>query len=210
METMTVKQVAEALGLSRSQIENTIKEIMPNKMRHGVTTYLSDAEVTAIKIHNEKNPYSLQLSGVKTDLEKKLLIMQAMNFLQEEIDDLNKTVIEKDKQIETLKPKAIFYDRAMDTETLIPMNEAAAVLALPGIGRNKLFAFLRQKGVLMANNIPYSEHIKALRFKVIEEICQTAVGEKIYLKTMVYQRGLDYILQLWNHYVNANKTIKKL
>ncbi len=54
--TMTVREVAEALGVSRSLIEKRIRELFPGRMKHGRTTHLDEAEVTIISLRIKENP----------------------------------------------------------------------------------------------------------------------------------------------------------
>ena len=92
---MTVKEVADALGVSRDLVEKRIRELMPDRMKQGETTYLTEAEVTAIKMRIEQNS-SLATSDdrrkladmPKTVLEKQLLIRQAMALQDEMIAEL--------------------------------------------------------------------------------------------------------------------------
>jgi anti-repressor protein len=100
----------------------------------------------------------------------------------------------KDKQIAELKPKAAFFDQVADSKDAIAMREAAAVLNIPGMGRTNLFKTLREKGVLDSNNVPYRRFQDAGYFRVIETSYTDAYGEShVNTKTLVYQRGLDYI-----------------
>ncbi len=97
---------------------------------------------------------------------------------------------------EVLKPKAEFYDTVADSDNTIDMGKTAKVLNM-GIGRNYLFEFLRQKKVLMRNNIPYQNMIDAGYFRVIESTYNKPDGSShINLKTVVYQKGVDYIRKL--------------
>jgi phage antirepressor YoqD-like protein len=67
-------------------------------------------------------------------------------------------------------------------------------MAIKGIGRNKLFELLRDKGILMQNNQPYQKYIDAGYFRTIESSYTTPDGmTHVNIKTVVYQRGLDYI-----------------
>jgi phage antirepressor YoqD-like protein len=67
-----------------------------------------------------------------------------------------------------------------------------------GIGRNRLFAFLRYKGVLMPNNQAYQEYIDRGYFRTIEQKYSRPDGSvHISIKTLVYQRGLDFIRKLY-------------
>ncbi len=92
--------------------------------------------------------------------------------------------------------KVEFFDTVTDSKDAIEIGKAAKVLDV-GIGRNKLFQFLRDQGVLRGDNEPYQEYIDRGWFRVVEQKFQTADGEtRIYLKTLVYQRGLDGIRRL--------------
>lgn len=84
-----------------------------------------------------------------------------------------------------------------DSKTAKDMREVAAVLNLPGWGRNKIFAFLRDSGILDDKNLPYREYQDRRYFRVIETTWTDDTGEThISLKTLVYQKGLDYIRRL--------------
>lgn len=87
-EIMTVKQVAETLGVSVELVTKKIREIMPDKMKMGKTTYLDEKEVTAISLEIRKNPHLVQSYEVKTKLEKALIVQQALRLQQEMIEEL--------------------------------------------------------------------------------------------------------------------------
>lgn len=107
-----------------------------------------------------------------------------------------KELIEKkDKLIAELKPKADFFDAVAESKTAIEIGEVAKVLG--NIGRNNLFNLLRQKGVLMSNNLPYQTYVDRGYFRVIEQKYTKSNGETcINIKTLVYQKGVDYIRKL--------------
>lgn len=96
-------------------------------------------------------------------------------------------------------PKINFYNQVTDSKDAVDMASAAKVLNLKGIGRNKLFQILRDNKVLQENNQPYQSQIDAGRFRVIESKFTKPNGDThINIKTVVYQKGLDYILKLIN------------
>jgi phage antirepressor YoqD-like protein len=67
-------------------------------------------------------------------------------------------------------------------------------LNIPNWGRNKIFEFLRKKGVLDERNVPYREFQDKGYFRVIEQKYTDKEGEThINLKTLVYQRGIEFI-----------------
>lgn len=187
---MTVKQVAEALGVSRKLIENRINELFPGKMQARKTTYLDEAEVTAIKLRIQENSHLIPANDrsqmAKTELEKFLLIKQGYELLMSQVDDLT-------KENAIMKPKAAFYDRVTDSRDAIQIGDAAKVLNM-GVGRNQLFEFLRGIKVLMADNMPYQKYINRGYFRVIEQEYEKPSGETgVSTKTLVYQKGLDFI-----------------
>lgn len=104
--TMTVKQVADALGVSCELVTKKIRELFPDKMEQGKTTYLNEEEATAISIIIKHNPHFVRsyevgkhqdlfstenprnVTEVHTDLEKELMIHQAMQWQTEKISRL--------------------------------------------------------------------------------------------------------------------------
>ena len=106
------------------------------------------------------------------------------------------TIERKDRLIESLKPKADFFDAVADSKTAISMNEVSKVLAVKGYGRNKLFEFLRQSGVLDRRNLPYQKYVDAGWFRIIEQHYQRNGEPQISFKTLVYQKGVDGIRKM--------------
>jgi phage antirepressor YoqD-like protein len=185
---MTVKEVANALGVSADTIKISVREVYPGLMQNGVTTILNEEQVTAVKMNLRKN--SQVQNQPKTDLEKKLIVAQAMQFLQEEIEELR-------SKNEELKPKAAFFDAVADSRDALQMRDVAAALNEKGWGRNTIFEFLRRHKVLDSANVPYREYQDRGYFRVIEQKWTDAEGEThISLKTLVYQKGVDFIRKL--------------
>lgn len=109
-------------------------------------------------------------------------------------------ILQKDRQIEEMKPKAEFFDTVADSKTAISMNEVAKVLNIKGYGRNNLFEFLRENKVLDRWNVPYQRYVDNGWFRVIEQHYQKNGEPIVTTKTLVYQKGVDGIRKL----VNAN------
>lgn len=96
-----------------------------------------------------------------------------------------------------LKPKADFFDTVTNSKDAVDIGTASKVLNFSK-GRTTLFRILRDKGILMATNIPYQEYCDRGYFRVIESTYtnkRTGDTHTNY-KTVVYQRGLDYIRKL--------------
>lgn len=97
---------------------------------------------------------------------------------------------------EEMKPKAEFYDTVAESSTTFEVGVVAKILNF-GIGRNKLFKFLRNEGILNPDNIPYQQYVDAGYFKVVEMPYGKLNGDTLVgKKTVVYQKGIDYIRKL--------------
>ena len=66
-----------------------------------------------------------------------------------------------------MQPKADFFDAVTDTKVAVDMGIVAKTLNM-GVGRNMLFEFLRDKGILDKRNIPYQKYCDAGHFRVVE------------------------------------------
>jgi len=117
-----------------------------------------------------------------------------------------KTLDEKIKQLEiaSLKikedaPKVDFFDAVTDSKDAVDMAQCAKILNM-GIGRNRLFEFLRSRGILDKNNIPFQRYIDCGYFRTIEQKYTKSDGSTcINIKTVIYQKGLAYIRKLINN-----------
>ena len=96
------------------------------------------------------------------------------------------------KQNQLMQPKAEFFDAVTDSKTAIPIGDVAKILDI-GIGRNKLFEFLRQKSILTSDNRPYQKYIDSGYFRVIEQKYEVNGEVRINIKTLVFQKGIDWI-----------------
>jgi anti-repressor protein len=98
-------------------------------------------------------------------------------------------------QLAIAAPKIEFFDAVADSKDAIEMGQVAKVLNC-GIGRNKLFDVLRQKQILMNDNVPYQQYVDRGYFRVVEQKYNTPDGTvHVTTKTLVYQKGLQFILR---------------
>jgi prophage antirepressor-like protein len=105
-------------------------------------------------------------------------------------------LIEANKAIELQKPKVEFYDAVTGSNDTIDMGQAAKILNM-GIGRNSLFELLREKKILMYNNIPFQTYVDRGWFRLIESKFNKPDGTNcIYTKTVVFQKGLENIRKI--------------
>ena len=107
-------------------------------------------------------------------------------------------VIEQQKlELLEQKPKVEFFDAVAESKDAIEIASVAKVLNVPGVGRNKLFEFLRNHKILMRNNQPYQKYVDCGYFRIIEQKYERSNGDTcINIKTLVYQKGVKYIQEL--------------
>lgn len=99
----------------------------------------------------------------------------------------------KSAELEQARPKIEFFDSVTDSKQAVEMKHVAKILDM-GVGRNKLFRILRERGILMGDNTPYQEYVDRGYFRVVEQKYTRSDGEtRINFKTLVYQRGVDFI-----------------
>lgn len=100
-------------------------------------------------------------------------------------------------QLAEQKPKVEFFDAVAESKTAVEMKAVANTLHFKKVGRNKLFEILREQKVLTGNNMPYQKYVDSGYFRTVEQKYATPDGEvRISVKTLVYQRGIDYICRL--------------
>ncbi len=139
------------------------------------------------------NEFNRMEQALKDGYQLPATYAEALRLAADQAEQIEKQT----KQLEVAKPKVQFFDAVASSKDAIPIGEAAKVLNIRGIGRNRLFAFLRERDILMANNIPYQTYIDRGYFRTIEQKWTTPEGEtKISIKTLVYQKGLSYIHKL--------------
>jgi prophage antirepressor-like protein len=143
-------------------------EILPSIRKHG-------AYITREK-----------LEEIKSDPDSWTTLLSAL-------DDEREARQKAELLIETQKPKVDFYDAVADCRDDIDMGAAAKLL---GLGRNRLFKFLRLSGVLMENNVPYQKYMDLGCFRVIEQKYLSNDEVMINFKTLVLQKGLDLISRI--------------
>ena len=107
-----------------------------------------------------------------------------------------KQIEEQSKQLEEQKPKVEFFDQVTDSKDAVDMKECAKILNM-GIGRNRLFEFLRSRSILDRKNLPYQIFIDRGYFRTVETSYTKSDGTNcINIKTVVYQKGMEYIRNL--------------
>ena len=206
-KTMTVKEIAQAMGVSTDTVKNCIRRIMPEKMQNGKTTFLNEQEVTMISKELKSNTFvsshqtyevSSQVKNTTTRLEVlanyKAATQAMIELLEAEKAELQAENERQKQQLIEAAPKVDFYNAVTESKDCIDMAQVAKLLNVKGIGRNNLIEILKEKGVLDKKKQPYQKYVDRGYFRVIETPYSLPDGtQRINLKTVVFQKGVDFI-----------------
>lgn len=214
------RSVAEHFGKQHKNvlqtIENLAAENPATKFLFQKTTFENRGKQYPMYLMN-RDGFSLLVMGFTGTkaLEWKLKYIEAFNAMERKLKEATydsymisdpveraKKWIEEEKERQKLRaenkvmlPKAQFYDTVANTESLFSMADVAKALDM-GIGRNKLFAFLRDKGILDKDNHPYQKYVDAGYMRLIENHCKAGDNDVVYKCTYVKQKGIDYIRKI--------------
>lgn len=142
-------------------------------------------EKTISTVLSEKDAAILSIVNAQDDISRALAVSNFEN------------VVTKPLKLELKKNEPLynFAKQVAHSEDLIDMGKMAKLLKEENIpiGRNKLFEWLRNKKILMSNNVPYQKYINKELFKVKETVKETHYGNKIIITTLITGKGQVYI-----------------
>lgn len=94
-------------------------------------------------------------------------------------------------QIAAMAPKVEFHDQVAEAINCQSVEEVAKIL---GSGRTRMFAWLREEGILMRSNLPYQRFVDEGYFRVVERAYKDNRGEAhTYTRTLITGKGFAYI-----------------
>ena len=131
-------------------------------------------------------------------LTRSQLLATALIAAHEELE-------EKDKQIETMKPKALFADAVSASKKSILVGELAKLLSQNGIniGQNRLFDWMRKNGYLIKDpkrsdyNLPTQRSMEMGLFEIKETTIQHSDHISINRTPKISGRGQVYFVNLF-------------
>ena len=95
------------------------------------------------------------------------------------------------------KHKIDFYNDVTGSDTTAEIGTVAKVLNFKSVGRNTLFDILRRQGILQRDNMPFQTYVDRGYFRVVESKWNAPNGDvKVNYKTVVYQKGIEYISKI--------------
>jgi len=123
---MTVKEVADVLGVSRQTIYRAMEGAgISDLSKNGQVTYLDESQVTAIKTNLRKNSEVARQSI--TDLEAAEMLLKSAEHFKARFEQEHKARVEAEQRLAVAEPKAAFFDQVADSKDAIQMRDVAAV-----------------------------------------------------------------------------------
>ena len=216
------KDVAVILGYSNTR-KALLDHVDTEDKRDGVTIRDSIGRQQNAVVINESGFYSLVLSSKMPNAKKfkrwvtaevlptirktggyvaneDVFVETYLPFADEPIKQLFRiqcrVINQLNERIRKDEQKVKFADHVGDSTNVIDVNRMAKLCADHGIriGRNRLFAWMRSRGILMGGNIPYQEYIENGYFRVKESVYETNGQKRTYQQTFVTGKGQQYIL----------------
>lgn len=198
-KTMTVKEVARILGVTERTIQRHLKAIRENldnvvEVKNGVQTSITEAEVTLIKKKIETSGRSdiiVPSTLPKTNLEKQLLIRQAMQLQNEMIAELEAENEQLKIENAKAKPKAEYYDTLIERGNSTNLRNTAKEL---GFSEKQFIKQLQLDRFLYRDKhnqlCPYAEYVQKGYF----EMKEWQHGQKSGIQTLITVAGKQYFL----------------
>ena len=206
-----IKNRINKYGFEENEDYTIINEVSQNRegsrlVNREQTDYIITTDMAKELCMVENNEQGRKYRKYFIECEKKLKQQAPQDYLsalkqlvaaEEERIKLQQQNQEQQLLLEEQQPKVEFYDDVAGSKDAVAMKEVAKVLGIKGMGRNKLFKFLRDKKILDRNNMPYQEYVDRGYFRVIEQKYNTNNGDiKITFTTLVYNKGIEYIRKL--------------
>lgn len=229
------RQVAENFGKEHKDTLESIRQILAaensaTKSMFYETTFENRGKQYPMYLMN-RDGFTLLAMGFtgKAALEWKLKYIAAFNEMEKKLAEqpqltrsqllataliaAHEELEEKDKQIETMKPKALFADAVSASKKSILVGEMAKLLSQNGIniGQNRLFDWMRKNGYLIKDpkrsdyNLPTQRSMEMGLFEIKETTIQHNDHISINRTPKISGRGQVYFVNL---FLKAKKTKK--
>lgn len=210
------KDVAEALGYAEprsavsKKVDNTDRGVAEMETPSGKQnmTIINESGVYALvfgsKLESAKRFKHCVTSEVLPTLRKtgSYGMPQGKELLALAVIEAQKTIEEKDKEIERMRPKEVFADAVASSKDSILIGELAKLICQNGysVGQNRLFTWMRDNGYLMrqgaSRNIPKQRYVEQGLFEIKESSIANPDGSVRLIKTTkVTAKGQQYFIQ---------------
>lgn len=124
------------------------------------------------------------------DESKKIEWFQEAEKLNTRIKDIEIT-LSNEKLVKSLQPEIAIATTLTDAKNAFDVGVFSKILRIKDLGRNNLFAWMREKGILMEGNTPFQKYIDYFKVLPLEN---PHTGRTDY-KTLIKPNGVKYIVK---------------
>lgn len=212
------RDVAEALGYSKAR--NAISAHVSEEDKKDAPIQGTPGGTQKMTIINESGLYAL-IFGSKLESAKRfkhwvtsevlptirktggyqMQAPQGKELLALAVLEAQKTIEEKNAQIERMRPKEIFADAVATSKQSILIGQLAKLICQNGheIGQKRLFKWMRENGYLMKSgsdyNMPIQRYVEQGLFEIKESLIANPDGStRITRTTKVTGKGQQYFI----------------
>lgn len=212
------RDVAEALGYSKAR--NAISSHVSEEDKKDAPIQGTPGGTQKMTIINESGLYAL-IFGSKLESAKRfkhwvtsevlptirktggyqMQAPQGKELLALAVLEAQKTIEEKNAQIERMRPKEIFADAVATSKQSILIGQLAKLICQNGheIGQKRLFKWMRENGYLMKSgsdyNMPIQRYVEQGLFEIKESLIANPDGStRITRTTKVTGKGQQYFI----------------
>lgn len=121
---------------------------------------------------------------------KKIEWFQEAEKLNARIKDIEIT-LSNEKLVKSLQPELALATTLIDAKNAFDVGVFSKVLRIKNLGRNNMFAWLREMGILMEGNYPFQQFLHYFKVLPIEN---SHTGRTDY-KTLIKPNGVKYIVK---------------
>lgn len=126
-----------------------------------------------------------------------MVLVRALQIQNKKILGYTEKIQLLENTIKEQQPKVDFYNDVTGSDTTAEIATVAKILNFKNIGRNTLFDILRRQGILQRDNMPFQTYVDRGYFRVVESKWNAPNGDvKVNYKTVVYQKGIEYISKI--------------
>lgn len=218
-ETMTSLEIAEVTGKRHSDVLEAIRNMEPawekvaqrkfplgsykdanNQDRPCYMLNKTECLYVATKFNDEaRAKLIIRWEQLENQVRKNEIVMPNFSNPAEAARawaDQYEQKLKLEVKVQEDAPKVEFFDSVAESKHAIEMKAVATTLNYVNVGRNKLFEILRSNKILQQNNQPYQRYVDCGYFRTIEQKFSKNGDICINIKTLVYQKGLDYIRKM--------------
>ena len=149
MDKMTVKEVAEVLGVTAEAIKKHIRELYPDTIQNGVTTYLTEEQVYNIK---KRMIPTTSVVAATTSLDIEEMTVKVIQYHMAEAERLRIENAKQSEQLAIAAPKVESFDAMQRGQNVMSVTQAAKHFGLHP--KTEVFPYLRDCGYLTGRDLP--------------------------------------------------------